>query len=111
MAEGRIVAVDAGRIVDWPSFHDSFAEAFGFPDWYGRNMDAWIDLFTHMDEDDTATAVSVRPGETVTILLEGGRDLDRRAPQLYDAVVECAAFVNWRRIEVGGTPYLCLAFH
>lgn len=50
MAAGRVVTVDAARIVDWSSFHDVFAEAFGFPGWYGRNLDAWIDLFTYMDD-------------------------------------------------------------
>ncbi|MFL6845342.1 MAG: barstar family protein [Allosphingosinicella sp.] len=110
MAEGRVVIVDADKIVHWESLHDVFAEAFGFPDWYGRNMDAWIDLFSYMDSDEATTGVVVRPGETLTILLEGGRALDRRAPELYDAIVECAAFVNWRRIEAGSTPYLCLAY-
>ncbi len=35
------VRIDTNRIVDWNSFHDVFAEAFGFPDFYGRNMNAW----------------------------------------------------------------------
>lgn len=34
------VKVDAAAIVDCPSFHSVFSEAFGFPDIYGRNMDA-----------------------------------------------------------------------
>lgn len=111
MAGGRIVKVDAGRIVDWASFHDAFAEAFGFPGWYGRNMDAWIDLLTDMDEDEATTGVLVAPGETVTILVEKPAELRAAAPDVYAALVECAAFVNWRRIETGGTAYLCLAFH
>ena len=110
MAAGRVVAVDGSRIVDRRSFHDVFAEAFGFPDWYGRNMDAWIDLFTYMDEDEPTTGLSVAAGETVTILVEGAASLRSRVPEVYDALVEAAAFVNWRRIETGGTPYLCLAF-
>ena len=107
---GRVVAVDAGRIHDWPSFHDVFAEAFGFPDWYGRNQDAWIDLFTGMDDAAAATGISVAPGETVTILLGKARPLRERAPEVYAALVECAAFVNRRRIEAGRAPYLILAF-
>jgi hypothetical protein len=45
----------------------------------------------------------------VTILLEGGRELRRRAPERYDFIVDASAFVNWRRIETEGRPYLCLA--
>ena len=111
MAQGRVVAVDAARITDWDSFHAVFSDAFGFPDWYGRNMDAWIDLMTYMDEDRATTGVSVAPGEAVTIALDDGRDLRERLPEVYDALIECTAFVNWRRIEAGGTAYLCLAFH
>jgi hypothetical protein len=73
-------------------------------------MDAWIALFTRMDEDPALTAVRVGDGETVTILLEGGRELQSRAPELYNDVVQCSAFVNWRRVEAGSHAYLCLAF-
>ena len=110
MAAGRVVTVDGGRIAGWADFHDAFAAAFGLPDWYGRNMDAWIDLFTYMDEDEATTGVFVAPGDTLTILLEKPAELRAAAPDVYAALVECAAFVNWRRIEAGGTPYLCLAF-
>jgi hypothetical protein len=111
MAQGRVVAVDAARIIDWDSFHAVFADAFGFPDWYGRNMNAWIDLMTYLDEDHATTGVSVASDEVITIALDGGHDLRERLPEVYDAVIECTAFVNWRRIETGGTAYLCLAFH
>jgi hypothetical protein len=73
-------------------------------------MDAWIDLFTYMDEDEAATGVFVAPGETVTILVDKAKQLRAAAPEVYAALVECAAFVNWRRIETGATAYLCLAF-
>ena len=35
------IHIDTARIKDWDSFHNVFAEAFGFPGFYGRNMDAW----------------------------------------------------------------------
>jgi RNAse (barnase) inhibitor barstar len=110
MAKGGVVAIDAAQITDWGGFHAVFAEAFGFPDWYGRNMDAWIDLMTYLDEDSATTSISVAPGEIVTIEVAGARRLRERLPEIYAALVECAAFVNWRRIERGGTAYLCLAF-
>jgi hypothetical protein len=41
-----IVRIDTRLITDWASFHDVFARSFGFPDYYGRNMDAWNDCMT-----------------------------------------------------------------
>ena len=38
--------VDGSRIHDWASFNRTFA----FPDFYGRNMDAWIDCMSSLDE-------------------------------------------------------------
>jgi hypothetical protein len=110
MAQGRVVPIDGNRIVDWESFHAAFAAAFGFPGWYGRNMNAWIDLMTYLDEDRATTGFFVAAGETVTIALDGAASLHSRQPELYDALIECSAFVNWRRLEAGGTAYLCLSF-
>jgi hypothetical protein len=110
MARGRVVTIDGSRITDWESFHDVCAEVFGFPDWYGRNADAWIDLVTGMDRDDAMTAFSVGKGEIVTIKLDGASAMRAGARDQYDALVECAAFVNWRRVERGESAYLCLAF-
>jgi RNAse (barnase) inhibitor barstar len=45
-----IVRIDTTKIRDWASFHEVFSEAFGFPDFYGRNMDAWIDCMTSLDD-------------------------------------------------------------
>jgi hypothetical protein len=38
------------------------------------------------------------------------QDFRARCPEQYAAVVECAAFVNSRRIERGDHPILALAF-
>ncbi len=35
-----VVTIDTRRITDWETFHDVFAEVFGFPEFYGRNMEA-----------------------------------------------------------------------
>ena len=44
------VAIDTRRVIDWDSFHNEFAEVFGFPRFYGRNMNAWIDCMTYLDD-------------------------------------------------------------
>jgi len=105
----RYIRVDLAPIADWPSFHDAFAAAFGFPDFYGRNMNAWIDCMTNLDTE--FSSVRVAPGELVTLELVGMKDFKQRCPEQYDALVECAAFVNWRRRELGHAPILVMSFH
>ncbi|MGC8001097.1 barstar family protein, partial [Salmonella enterica] len=40
------VQLAGDRITDWDSFHTESAAAFGFPDFYGRSMDAWVDCLS-----------------------------------------------------------------
>ena len=36
-----LVKIPTEQITDWETFHTVFAEILGFPDFYGRNMNAW----------------------------------------------------------------------
>jgi hypothetical protein len=105
-----VIDIAVSRITDWQSFHDVFAGTLGFPDFYGRNMDAWIDCLTYRDEDDGMANVVVEQGDVLTLQLDEGRAFGARCPDLYASLIECAAFVNWRRIEVGERPILALSF-
>lgn len=106
-----VVRLDTGRITDWDTFHTVFAAAFGFLDFYGRNLDAWIDCMTYLDDPGAGMTAGYAPvGGVVTLQLEDIDAFVRRCPEIYDAIVECAAFVNWRRIEIGKTPVLALSF-
>ena len=89
-----------------------FTEVLGFPRFYGRNMDAWIDCLTSADcKEDGMTTVHAPPNGFFVMNLRGGRDLKKRCPEIYDALIECSAFVNYRRMEVGGDPVLLLSFY
>jgi len=106
-----VVKLDTRHITDWNTLHDVFAKAFGFPDFYGRNLNAWIDCMTSLDDPSAGmTSVHAPTGEVLALQLEFVDDFARRCPEQYAAVVECAAFVNWRRIEVGEPPVLSLSF-
>ena len=41
-----LITIPFDRITDWESFHHVFKQTLGFPGFYGRNMDAWIDCMT-----------------------------------------------------------------
>jgi hypothetical protein len=103
--------LDTRRITNWDSFHSVFAETFGFPDFYGRNMNAWIDCMTCLDAPaDGMTTVHAPAGHVLVLQLEHAKDFALRCPDQYAAIVECSAFVNWRRMELGHEPVLALSF-
>lgn len=106
-----LVRMDMRRITDWKSFHDEFAHVFGFPSFYGRNMDAWIDCMTSLDApNDGMSSVHCSPPDVVVLQLDHATHLRRHAPDLLDAIVQCAAFVNSRRIDMGQCAVLALSY-
>jgi hypothetical protein len=108
----RLVKLDTRRITDWDTFHDVFAEAFGFPAFYGRNMNAWIDCMTSLDDPSAGMSDVCAPhGSVVVLELEYVDYFIRRCPEQYEAVIDCAAFVNWRKIETGEPAVLALSFY
>ena len=50
-------------------------------------------------------------GDVLTLQVEDAADFAARCPAQYAAIIECSAFVNWRRIEVGERPTLALSFN
>ncbi|WP_263414268.1 barstar family protein [Terriglobus aquaticus] len=98
-------------IRDWSSFHSEFARVFGFPAFYGKNMNAWIDCMTSLDQpDDGMSTVHCAPGSVLTLQMINAGDFASRCPEQYEALVQCATFVNARRLELGEEPVLALDF-
>lgn len=98
---------------DWSTFHDVFSEALGFPEYDGRNMDAWIDCLTHSDDPDAGMLSSgavAGDGDVLTLQIDSAKSFAKRCPDQYGALIECAAFVNWRRIETNERAILALSF-
>jgi hypothetical protein len=107
-----VVRIPTERITDWDSFHTVFAETLGFPSFYGRNLDAWIDCMSYLDDPNAGmTSSHVARGQIVTLHLEEATEFAQRCPEPYAALVECSAFVNWRRVDRGLPPILALSFY
>lgn len=105
------VRIDADAITDAASFHAAFASAFGFPAFYGRNMDAWIDCMSDLDTPESGmSAIHVARGRTLALVIARAGDFQARCPALFAALVDATAFVNRRRAESGRAPLLALAF-
>ena len=64
---------------------------FGFPNFYGNNMNAWIDCLTSLDApEDGMTKIHCEPGAVVSLQLENVKDFERRCPDQYKALIECS---------------------
>jgi hypothetical protein len=95
-----IVNLNTHQVIDWESFHSVFAEAFGFPNWYGGNMNAWIDCMSSLDyPEDELSEVKCQVGDVVVLQLEHADTFAATAPEVFQELLDCTAFVNWRRIE------------
>lgn len=106
-----VVEIDCHLITDWESFHDVFMKNMGFPDFYGSNLNAWIDCMSSLaDPEEGMTKVHCSKGSVVTLNLRNISNLKKHTPEIYDALIECTAFVNYRLIEVGGSAVLALAY-
>jgi len=108
----QVVEIDGDSIVTWQSFHTVFAKKFGFPNFYGNNMNAWIDCMTYLDDSDAGMSeIHVESGNTVTIQILNPKKLRDKAPEIWEALNECSAFVNWRRVSRGDSPVLSLSYY
>lgn len=104
----RTVTIDCRTIRDWETFHEAFQQAFGFPGWYGRNLNAWIDCMSGLDDAGMSDFIT-SPGEIVLLHLSHANDLKQVAPEILNATLEMAAFCNWRRIDAGQPPLLMVS--
>lgn len=89
--------INRAKLIDWKSFHSGFKKELNFPDYYGENLNAWIDC---MDD------VSEKP---VTLLIENVLVLKEKAPELLMAIFECSAFINYQKIQSEQNPNLIVA--
>ena len=94
------VRLNSDVITDWPSFHAECQHALGFPDFYGANMDAWIDCMSSLQDEDGMIGVRLEPDELLLLEVPRVEDLRARLPEVVSALVECTAFVNRERYPV-----------
>ena len=107
MAQVRLCGA---TIRDWDAFHDQSAAAFGFPAFYGRNMNAWIDCLTYVRDGDGMSRFTLGPNEALVIEVLDTEAFNRQAPEVFDAFVACTAFVNQRHASANEIPALQILF-
>jgi RNAse (barnase) inhibitor barstar len=104
------IQLEGQRMLDWPSFHTESHVKFGFPDFYGRNMDAWVDCLSGVRDDDGMSSIVLAPNERLLIEVSHSDVMRAKAPHILEALQECVDTVNEQYAEDGEMPPLQLAF-
>ncbi|MEO7031206.1 MAG: barstar family protein [Herbaspirillum sp.] len=100
--------LNGAAIIDWPSFHAASKATFGFPDFYGNNISAWIDCLSYLRDDDAMSCFRLAPNELLTIQLLHATNLRQRVPEILAELEFCIAAVNERYADYGEKPALQL---
>lgn len=93
------VKLDTLEIHDFESFHTHCMRVFGFPSFYGRNMNAWIDCLSYLSDDDGMSSFKLHGAEPLCIHVPDYKAFSNRVPEVSAALLEGVAFVNRRYIE------------
>ncbi len=96
------VRIDGSAIVDWDSFHTVCAKEFGFPDFYGRNGNAWIDCLSYIDTGDGMSRFALEPGEVLWIEEADSELLRQSQPEILAALTDWTNCVNERLDQTEG---------
>ena len=90
------VTLNTAEIKNWETFHDVSARDFGFPEFYGRNMNAWIDCLTYLREGDGMSRFVLAEGEYLYVHLPDFVTFRQREPVICLEMMECISIVNTR---------------
>jgi RNAse (barnase) inhibitor barstar len=102
------VRLHSAPIADFDSFHEESRRVFGFPEFYGRNMNAWIDCMSSLREDDGMTSFVLDPHDLLHVEVPDAEALRERVPEVFAAFTDCTAYVNRRFTEMGALPAIAL---
>lgn len=95
------VTLDGAGITDWAAFHAQSKSAFGFPDFYGGSMDAWVDCLSYLRDDDGMAAIRLGPDEILQIDILHADAWRMAQPEILEEVLYCVAGINERYEDYG----------
>ncbi len=101
-----VVHLNGETIADWNDFHAACMTAFGFPDFYGCNMDAWVDCLSYLRDEDGMTQFRLKPAEKLQIVVDHAEILRKKAPHILEDIAFCIEGINDRYADYGENPAL-----
>jgi len=102
------VCLDAARITGWDSFHAESGREFGFPDYYGNTMDAWVDCLSYLRDSEGMTRFHLEEDEILVIEIINSAQLQQNLPELLEELAFCIGGINERYEDYGEKPALKL---
>ena len=102
------VTLETEQIYDWGTFHNQSAKAFGFPVFYGKNMNAWIDCLTYLPDGDGMSQFTLAPSEKLFIRLTNFREFSKAQTEICLEFLDCIASINQRYIANEDIPRLVI---
>ncbi len=103
-----IAHLNGANITDWAAFHAACRSTFGFPDFYGDNMDAWVDCLSYLRDDEGMTTFQLMPDEVLQIELSDAALMRKQAPEILAELEFCITVINERYADYGEKPALKL---
>ena len=100
--------LNGAAILDWDTFHTECQRAFGFPDTYGKTMDAWVDCLSYLRDEDGMSKFRLKPNEKLEIVVKDAAAMRVRVPDLLEEMTFCVAGINERYEDYGEKPALAL---
>jgi RNAse (barnase) inhibitor barstar len=102
------VSLDGAAIGDWDTFHTACQEVFGFPEFYGRNMNAWVDCLSYLRDEENMSKFHLAADEILQIDVENTDALRAQAPEILEDLIFCVSTINERYEDYGEKPALHL---
>ena len=100
--------LNGASILGWDTFHSECQQAFGFPETYGKTMDAWVDCLSYLRDEDGMTRFRLKPNEVLEIVVKDAAAMRERVPDLLEEMTFCVAGINERYEDYGEKPALAL---
>lgn len=100
--------LNGAAITGMDSFHAESRRAFGFPDFYGNTMDAWVDCLSYLRDEDGMSKFRLKPNEVLEIVVKDSAAMRAQAPDLLEELTYCVAGINERYEDYGEKPALAL---
>ncbi|MBI3229391.1 MAG: barstar family protein [Burkholderiales bacterium] len=93
--------LDGALIKDWDSFHDECQRAFGFPEFYGRTLDAWVDCLSYLRDADGMTRFQLGTDEKLRIEILHAEQMRQQVPDILEEISFCIGGINERYGDYG----------
>jgi hypothetical protein len=112
MLKWQVVLLDGVKLCSESSLHEEFQIKLQLPKWYGRDMDALLDVFSCLDNRaaNLSRSVQLGRGENCVLRISHSDVMLREAAALFLELAAVIAAANQRYLDSGIGTRLLLEF-